>query len=463
MPGSITVVGVGPGADGHITPLAREALSRAEAVVGYRSYFRFVEDLIPRGCERFEKGISEEDERAQIAVGLAREGKNVAVISSGDSGIYGMASVVHLAAADSGGAEVSVVPGVSAFIAAAAKLGAPLGHDFCSVSLSDLLTPWRTIEKRISAAAAGDFVTVVHNPRSAKRYWQLSRLKEIFLSSKSPETPVGIVRDVSRKRERTRITTLEKLNTEEVDMFSLLIIGNSETIAEGGKMVTPRGSKPASAQSASEAARLICDESFGSIGKSLKLPDLLPQGAREAIMRCVHTTADFEYAELFHCSPGAVEKWSRALRGGEIITDVRMVLAGVSKRLLEKTGAKVFCCLDEPESLRISEREGITRSQAAMRVAISRHPKALFAVGNAPTALIEIADTLSKAKNGKADFNPLGVIAAPVGFVNVEQSKARLEAAAAKTPYAVIRGSKGGSAVAAAIVNTALGFNEDDA
>ncbi|QMU55632.1 MAG: precorrin-3B C(17)-methyltransferase [Candidatus Mycalebacterium zealandia] len=463
MPGSITVVGVGPGADEHITPLAREALSKAEVVIGYRSYFRFVDELIPRDCERVEKEISEEDERAQIAVGLAREGKNVAVISSGDSGIYGMASVVHLVAAGFGGAEVSVVPGVSAFIAAAAKLGAPLGHDFCSVSLSDLLTPWQTIEKRIAAAAEGDFVTVVHNPKSAKRYWQLSRLKEIFLSSKSPDTPVGIVRNISREDERTRLTTLEKLNPDEVDMFSLLIIGNSETIAEGGKMVTPRGSKPVPPQSASEAARLIYDDSFDSIDRSLKMSDLLSVGEREAIRRCIHTTADFEYKDIFYCSPRAIEKWSGALRGGEIVTDVRMVLAGVSKRLLEKTGAKVFCYLDEPESLRISEQEGITRSQAAMRVAISRHPEALFAVGNAPTALIEIADTLAKASGGQSGFSPLGVIGAPVGFVNVEQSKARLEAAAEGVPYAVIRGKKGGSAVAAAIVNTALGFDEDAA
>ncbi len=463
MPGSVTVVGIGPGAEGHITPLAEEALRRAEAVVGYGYYFRFVEHLISKGCKRIERDLSQERERAEIALNLAERGKNVAVISSGDSGIYGMASVVCLAAKRlKSDAEVSVIPGVSAFVAAAAKLGAPLGHDFCSVSLSDLLTPWKTIEKRITAAAEGDFVTVVHNPRSAKRYWQLSRLKDIFLSARAPDTPVGVVRNVSRDGESAGVTTLVRLNPEEVDMFSVLIIGNSETFGAGNRMVTPRGmpDEP-DGESAGSAGRIYA-ESFRSIERSLKTPDTKGEGVRRVIKRCIHTTADFEYKTLFHCSGGAVEKWNRSLPGGEIVTDVKMVQAGISKRLLEKTGARVFCYLDSPQSLRVAEKEGITRSQAAMREAITKHPNALFAVGNAPTALIEIADTLAKSKGTEGGFNPLGVIGAPVGFVNVEQSKTRLEAAAGDTPFAVIRGKKGGSAVAAAIVNAALGLDEDE-
>ncbi len=456
MPGSVTVVGVGPGADGHITPLAREALARAQAVVGYRYYFRFVEGLIPEGCERIEKELSEEDERAEAALEIARSGKNVAVISSGDSGVYGMASVVHSAERRIGsGTEVTVVPGVSAFLAAAAKLGAPLGHDFCSVSLSDLLTPWRTIEKRIAAAAGGDFVTVIHNPRSEKRYWQLPRLKEIFLSIRAPETPVGVVRNVSREDENARVTTLSRLNPEEIDMFSLLIIGNSETFFSGGAMVTPRGVRV----SATEPADAIYRESFDSVESGLKSPGSKQPGELSAIKRCIHTTADFEYETLFHCSGGAIEKWSGGLRGGEIVTDVNMVLAGISKALLEKTGARAFCYLDSPESLKIARKEGITRSRAAMRVAIREHPGALFAVGNAPTALMEIADALAGSHGGAKPFTPLGVVGAPVGFVNVEQSKTRLEAAAGDTPFVVIRGRKGGSPVASAIVNAALDFS----
>jgi len=456
MAGSVTVIGIGPGAGEHITPLARETLARAEAVVGYRYYFRFVEGFISENCERIEKNISEEEKRADIALSLARGGKNVAVISSGDSGVYGMASVIHQADLRAQNrTEISVVPGISAFIAAAAKLGSPLGHDFCSISLSDLLTPWRKIEKRIFSAAEGDFVTVIHNPRSAKRYWQLSRLKEIFLASKSPQTPVGIVRHISRRDESVSVKPLARLNPKEIDMFSVLIIGSSESFTAGDRMITPRG---APERNGTDPARLIYEESFRVVERSLRNSASKDPGALRAIRRCVHTTADFEYETLFHCSEDAIKKCNEGLNGGEIVTDVRMVLAGVSKRLLDKKDAKIFCYLDGSDAEKIRQKEKITRSQAAMRVAIEKHPEALFAVGNAPTALIEIADSLSKSKA----FNPLGVIGAPVGFVNVEQSKTRLEAVAGETPFVVIRGKKGGSAVAAAIVNAVLGFDEDE-
>lgn len=448
MPGNVTVIGVGPGSEGHITPLARLALARSDAVVGYRYYFRFVEGLIPEGCQRVEMELSEEEERAASALRIAEGGGNVSVISSGDSGVYGMASVVHsVARRERSEAEISVIPGVSAFVAAAAKLGAPLGHDFCSVSLSDLLTPWRKIEKRIAAAIEGDFVTVVHNPRSRKRYWQLNRLKEMFLEAKDPATPVGIVRHVSRDGESARVTTLGRLDPDAADMFTVLIIGNSETFAAGETMVTPRGSGGDPPLPAGEIYRRsfrAVEEGLSGAGRSA--------GAEAAVRRCVHTTADFEYETLFHCSDKAIEGWSARLRGGEIVTDVRMAAAGISKSLLERAGAKVFCHLDSPDSLKMTG-DGATRTQAAMRVAIERHPNALFVVGNAPTALMEIADALSAGR-----FRPMGVIGAPVGFVNVEQSKSRLEAAAGDVPFVVIRGKKGGSAVAAAIVNAALGF-----
>lgn len=450
MLGSVTVIGVGPGAEEHITPLARRALARSDAVVGYRYYFRFVEGLIPERCERIEMELSEERDRAAAALKIAGGGGNVSVISSGDSGIYGMASVVHSVAEEqSNTADISVVPGISAFVAAAAKLGAPLGHDFCSISLSDLLTPWEKIEKRIAAAADGDFVTVIHNPRSRKRYWQLAHLKEMFLAAKGPDIPVGIVRHVSRDGEDVRVTTLGLLDPKEADMFTVLIVGNCETFTAGGIMVTPRGV----GNGGTETAASIYERSFKAVERGLRDGPKRSPSAEAAVKRCVHTTADFEYERLFHCSDGAIEKWSGEIVGAEIVTDVTMVAAGISKSLLEKANAKVLCYLDSPESLEIAAREGITRSQAAMRVAVSKHPDALFAVGNAPTALVEIADVLSRG-----GFHPMGVVAAPVGFVNVEQSKARLEAAAGDTPFVVIRGKKGGSAVAAAIVNAALGF-----
>ncbi len=453
MSGKITVVGIGPGADGHITPLARKTISSAEAVVGYRYYFGFIEHLIPKGCERIEKDLTEESERAKIALRLAGSGKNVVVISSGDSGVYGMASVVCETAARGGAsAEVSVVPGVSAFVAAAAKLGAPLGHDFCSISLSDLLVPWEVIETRIRAAAAADFVTVVHNPRSSGRKRHLTKLREIFLESRDPSTPVGVARQVSREDENVSITTLRGLRPENIDMFSVLIIGNSSTFHSDRMLITPRDASGGNPASGTE----IMDESFRRINSVLESrgPQRRSEAERRAMERCVHATADFEYEALFHSSPEAVETWSRMLRGGEIVTDVTMVKAGISKALLEETGARVFCYLDDPRALEIAGREKLTRSQAGIRVAVSRHPDALFVVGNAPTALLEVADAVASKS-----LRPLGVVAAPVGFVNVAESKTRFEAVAGNVPFVLIRGKKGGSGVAAAIVNAALSFN----
>ena len=239
------MVGVGPGHRDLLTPQAAEALRQAEVVIGYAGYFAWIADLI-QGKECVALELGQEQERARIALDHARQGRRVAVISSGDPGIYAMASVVlemSEALTAQSRPEIVVVPGVSALNAAAAILGAPLGHDFAAVSLSDLLTPWEVIEKRLSAAAGADFVLALFNPKSQRRDWQLTRARDIVLAHRGGTTPVGIVHHANRPGQAVVITTLADLDVKTVDMFTIVIIGNSTSRMVGNFLLTPRGDK----------------------------------------------------------------------------------------------------------------------------------------------------------------------------------------------------------------------------
>ena len=239
----LVVVGIGPGGLNHMTFEAREAIAAAEVVVGYKTYLDFITPLLA-GKEVLSSGMLKEEERCAEALAIAASGRRVALISGGDAGIYGMAGLVlELAENRSGaGTEIVVIPGVSALQAAAAVLGAPLMHDFAVISLSDLLTPWQTIERRLEAAAAADFVVALYNPRSKGRVLQLERARELLLAVRRPETPVGIVRNACREGEGKVVTTLGDMLLHPVDMFSLVLIGNSATFVDGeGRMITPRG------------------------------------------------------------------------------------------------------------------------------------------------------------------------------------------------------------------------------
>lgn len=232
--GKITIAGIGPGNKEDITPAVIEAVSKADIVVGYKYYFQFIEPYLKPGCQCIDTGMKRERERAEEAFAMAKEGKDVVVISSGDAGIYGMAPLMYEMMTSlpsrGEGPDITVLPGISAFQKAASLLGCPMGHDFCILSLSDLMTPWATIERRIRAAAIGDFVTAIYNPKSNGRYWQLYRLVEIFLQEgRSPETPVGYVRQAGREDEAVALTTLGEFDPEQVDMFTVVIIGNSQS------------------------------------------------------------------------------------------------------------------------------------------------------------------------------------------------------------------------------------------
>ena len=449
----LSVVGIGPGGADYILPLAARVLGEADTVIGYKYYLQFVQHLLRPGCEVVGNAMMEEEERARLAVAACAPGRHVVVVSSGDAGIYAMAALVyeHVASLGARGAAIALqtIPGISAFLAAGGKLGAVLGHDFCCVSLSDLMTPWRTIERRLEAAAQGDFVTTLYNPRSQKRTWQLERARELFLRHRRPDTPVALVRHVTRPEERILHATLATFPAAEVDMFTVVVVGNAETFRYRDFLVTPRGfssRKPTTGPA-------IQDESFRLIAERLTRTDLSPAD-RSAVVRCIHTTADFEYERLYAALGDPIPRWHDYLsRGGMIVSDVTMVQSGVSKEFIRRFGLEVHCCLNEPEAVELAKAEGITRAQAGMRLAMARYPRALFAVGNAPTALNELSDGLQSGT-----FTPTGIVAAPVGFVNVVESKLRLRHLGAAVPAVIIEGNKGGSGVAAAILNAACAW-----
>jgi len=237
--GRLFLVGLGPGDDALIPPLARDALAASELVVGLRQYVERIEHLLRPGTRVSTPPLGHEIERAEQALAEARAGGSVALVSGGDVGVYAMASPALETAGDD--VEITVVPGITAAQAAASLLGSPLGHDHCSISLSDLLTPWEVIRERVRAAAEADFVVSLYNPRSRGRDWQLGKAREILLAHRSPETPVGIVKDAYREGQEVILTNLGSLHPEDVDMLTIVVIGSSRTEVRAGRMVTPRG------------------------------------------------------------------------------------------------------------------------------------------------------------------------------------------------------------------------------
>ena len=453
MKSKITVIGIGPGHEGDMTSRAIEALRNADIVVGYNYYIPFISHLLKEDAEVVKNGMKQEQKRIEKAVEIAEGGRDVCVISSGDSGIYGMAPLVYEMLKEKGvDAEVEVIPGISAFQKAASLLGAPIGHDFCVISLSDLMTPWAVIEKRIKAAIDADFVTAVYNPKSTGSYWELYRLKELFLQGRGAETPVGYVRQAGRDEETVKVTTLRDFDPEDVDMFTVVIIGNSQSYQWQGHIITPRGYYRDEAQDAERPGQSIMIESFRTIEKELVYPDI-PLGYKWPLLHAIHTTADFDMENILKVDNNAVERIYTALTEGKvrtIITDVTMAASGIRKGALERLGIEVKCYLNEPATGQLAKEKGITRTQAGIRLAAEEHPDALYVFGNAPTALMELC-TLIRHKKA----NPCGIVAAPVGFVHVCESKHMVKPFVA-IPKIIVEGRKGGSNLAATLVNSIL-------
>ena len=237
------MVGIGPGNMENMSIRAVEVIKNSDCVIGYKTYINLIKDLV-EGKEVITSGMRSEIERASLAIEKAEAGKVVSVISSGDPGVFGMAGLVlEVAKNCKQKIPVEVVPGIPSENAAAALLGAPLMHDHVTISLSDLLTPWDVIEKRIRLAAEGDFVVVLYNPKSSERKWQIEKTIEILLSRKSSDTPVGIVKSAMRKKQNVIITNLGEVLEYPIDMTTILIVGNSTTFVYDNYMVTKRGYK----------------------------------------------------------------------------------------------------------------------------------------------------------------------------------------------------------------------------
>ncbi len=231
------VVGIGPGGRENMTLKAVDVIKKCDVIVGYTPYIEYLGDLTD-GKELISTGMKGEIERCKLAIEQVKIGKNTAIISTGDAGLYGMAGPILELAED---IDVEVVPGVTATFSAASELGSPIMHDYASISLSDLLTPWEIIEKRLDKAAEADFVITIYNPRSRGRKTHLEKAIEIISRYRDKNTPIGIVRNSGRANTELVITTLDSIDFDSVDMLSVLIIGNSNTYVKNNKIITPRG------------------------------------------------------------------------------------------------------------------------------------------------------------------------------------------------------------------------------
>lgn len=454
----IYVAGIGPGSSEDITPALLNAVADSSVVVGYKYYFQFIEKYISKDTICIDTGMKKERQRAEMAFEYAEKGNTVCVISSGDAGIYGMAPLIYEMKRDRGSdVEIISIPGISAFQKAASLLGAPMGHDFCVISMSDLMTPWQLIEKRIKAAAEADFITAVYNPKSNGRYWQLYRLKELFLKYRSEDNVVGFVRQAGRDEQNITITTLKEFNPEDVDMFTVVIIGNSQSYQWNNAFITPRGYyRNDNDNEDCKVGQSIMIKSFRTIRNELKNRDI-PTWKLWPMLHAIHTTADFDMENLLWMDDNATADIYNKVKDGQlktIVTDVSMVAAGIRKGALERLGIKTVCYINDPRAIDMAKDKNITRAQAGMRLAAEEYPDALYAFGNAPTALLELCSLVRKKQ-----CSPAGIIGAPVGFVHVEESKHAAKSLV-NIPKIIIDGRKGGSNLAATLVNSILTFDD---
>ena len=317
------------------------------------------------------------------------------------------------------------------------------------------MTPWEVIERRIKAAAIGDFVTAIYNPKSHGRYWQLYRLQELFLKERSADTPVGYVRQAGRPEQEVKVTTLGAFDPEDIDMFTVVLIGNSQSYIADGKIITPRGYYREAATKGEKIGQNIMIESFRTISGELKRD--YPLDHKWALLHAIHTTADFDMEDILYTDPKAVETLYNKVKDGTlktIVTDVTMVTSGIRKGALARLGVEATCYLSDPRVAEMAQAQDITRTQAGIRLAVEEHPDALFAFGNAPTALMELCELIRK---GKA--HPAGIIAAPVGFVHVRESKHMVKPFK-DIPKIIVEGRKGGSNLAATLCNAILTFDD---
>ena len=236
----VSVVGIGPGNELYLSIAAKETLEDSDLIVGYKKYVELVEEYLPEK-EYLYTGMTKEVDRCKMALEKAAEGNAVSVVCSGDAGVYGMAGLVYELSVDYPDVEIDIVPGISAVLSGSAVLGAPIGHDFAVISLSDLLTPWELIEKRLALAGEGDFCICLYNPSSHRRKDYLKKACEIIKDFVPEDRACGYVRNIGREGEEATVLTFKELHDAEVDMFTTVFIGNSASFIREGKMITRRG------------------------------------------------------------------------------------------------------------------------------------------------------------------------------------------------------------------------------
>ncbi len=491
--GRVTVVGLGPGAAVHRTPAAVTAVRRADAVVGYGTYVDAVAELLRPEQRIVRSAMGDETDRAEVAAALAAAGWQVALVSSGDAGVFAMASTAIEAASDRVGTDggplcVDVVPGVTAAHAGAAAVGAPLAGAHAAVTLSDILVPWERIDAQLRAAASSGMALALYNPRSKGRPGHLARALTVLGEVLAADTPVAIVTGAGDRGEQVQTATLATVDPSVAGMRSVVLVGTADTtVDEVGRMVTARHHPPSGPvrhhdgarapgsrwPDASETARsanmfvgdgadaLLTDgtvvhpieaESYRILAERIDL-DRWPPLSRAVVARVVHASADVSFADSLVLEEDTCAAVVRALRSGApVVADVEMVAvatrrAGTVSLLAEGRGRAAHDrAIGEP---------GITVSAAAMREAADRWPTgAVVVVGNAPTALVE---ALALVERGR--FDPVAVIGLPVGFVGAAESKAALRASG--LPAISNAGERGGSAVAAAALNALWRLAQD--
>ncbi len=452
--GKLFVVGIGPGSAELMTLKARRAIEESEYVVGYKSYIQRISEFL-EGKKVVSTPMRGEVERVEMALELVKTSV-VALVSGGDPSMYGILPlVVEYAVKNGVEIEIEPVPGVSAVNAASALLGSAISGDHAVVSLSDLLVPWSVVEKRLIYALRGDFVVAIYNPSSRRRKPNLLKALEIIRAIRG-ECFVGVVRNAFREGQSVKVMRLSELEEKagEVDMNTLLIVGNSETAVAGGKMYTPRGyarkysigSKP---ESDLEADGPEAEPELEAMGASTKegrdiasrsreiLRKLHPEeGLRgEIVRRCIATTGDVSIKDVL-VFKGDTEEGVRAIKSGaRIIADVHMVAAGLRKQAI--------VAVDFAESVTD------TKTASGIRKLAKLVEGSVVAIGNSPSAalaLYEIAKT----------HPPRFIVATPVGFVNAAESKELIRSL--DVPSVTTSGSRGGSGICAAIVNVLIEY-----
>ncbi|MDF2959438.1 MAG: cobalt-precorrin-3B C(17)-methyltransferase [Paenibacillus sp.] len=416
MAGKLLIIGFGPGSFEHITKRAREALQESDVIIGYNTYVDLIRGLLT-DQEIVRTGMTEEVSRAQEAVRQAETGKKVAVISSGDAGVYGMAGLVYEVLMEKGwrkegGVEVEVIPGISAINSSASLLGAPVMHDACTISLSDHLTPWELIARRVEAAGQADFVIALYNPRSGRRTRQIVETQRILLKYRSPETPVGIVKSAYREREHVVLTNLRDMLDHDIGMLTTVIIGNSSTTVYDGLMITPRGYQRKYTLGA-EVQPLRPHQRLQSQAEpwALKQWDMEPED-----------DSDENWAWEEPDDPGeaetAVQERGRSGAGGSALA-VSAEREAVQERGRSGAGGSAPAVSAEREAVQERERSGAGGSAPAVsaeREAVQERSGGVAAVA-APAPLLLALEALQLAERGRGAAADGGAAAPAAGSV----------------------------------------------